>query len=868
MFSVFALFWAFNSASASTIYSQPYIGTNINLGTSEPYATRYYAYYFAGATLGVPLTDVGSWTSTAPINKIRVKKISGSCNDIGNSALIIGYINGVQFAESFSFHGTGTGDNCDMTTYGGTPIPVGADISAIFLVSQNVGAYDMVLDGSSSNGGISLNGNNDAKVNGGFAFQLCDNSVCDGEFIPVTPPPPECTVNCNSSVLFLPGIKGSILKTSSDTLWPPSLFSINDISQLAINDDGESVNDIHTDGILNEFHGTPIYAPFSSFMDSISGDDKLIKEWLPLAYDWRFSSEKIVESGIKTEDGTIDIIEKIEALASESKTGKVTIITHSMGGLLGKAIIKKLQDDGKDNLIDSFVMVGTPQLGTPQAIASMLHGDSEGIVRGLIVANPIAMRRIAQNMPSAYDLLPSPRYFSEVVDPVIKFSVDASFTQAWRDFWGTTINTYDNFLQFVTGTGIIRTKPIEQNLQDPEVLRANFMASAANFHSDYDSYQFPEHIRVVQIAGWGRPTTKAIEYKTHHGISNYDVIPTIEGDGTVVYSSATSSAAGTYFFDLGKYRKDKNITISHKDLLSANPIQNMLEHVIKNEETTGGNFITTDKPIPDDLADQLIVSTKSPVVLGASDQFGNFTGIDPTQDLAGDLLVVLEDIPGSTFSHTSESQSIFLPKTGSYNMLYKATGSGPTTVTIENFSTDTVTPVVSYIDLPTKLNSKATFTINSTNPQNTEIILDIDGDGDEDATFHPSTGVNMAPYPFNGFLQPINDTTYQADQKQSVFKAGSTVPVKFQLKKSDGTLIQTSTLPTWLQPQIISSMNASIGESVYSDPATSGSTFKWDPINQQYIYNWSTKGFTPGKWYKLSVKLDNDSIYFVTVGLK
>src|SRR3989344_6047229 len=30
---------------------------------------------------------------------------------------------------------------------------------------------------------------------------------------------------CCSSVLFLPGIKGSVLKTGSDTLWPPTIFS-------------------------------------------------------------------------------------------------------------------------------------------------------------------------------------------------------------------------------------------------------------------------------------------------------------------------------------------------------------------------------------------------------------------------------------------------------------------------------------------------------------------------------------------------------------------------------------------------------------------------------------------------------------------
>lgn len=76
------------------------------------------------------------------------------------------------------------------------------------------------------------------------------NAVSDGILFspwlltdPLLPPPP-----CCSSVLFLPGIKGSILEKGSDTLWPPTFFS-NDISQLALTSSGESVNDVHTDGI-------------------------------------------------------------------------------------------------------------------------------------------------------------------------------------------------------------------------------------------------------------------------------------------------------------------------------------------------------------------------------------------------------------------------------------------------------------------------------------------------------------------------------------------------------------------------------------------------------------------------------------------
>src|SRR3989344_6714167 len=191
-----------------------------------------------------------------------------------------------------------------------------------------------------------------------------------------------------------------------------------------------------------------------------------------------------------------------------------------MGGFLGKVIIKQLENEGKENLVDSFVMIGVPQLGTPQAAAALLHGDDEGIVAGLVV-RPAEARSIAQNMPSAYDLLPSPRYFEEVVSPVITFSSSTSFTQEWRDFWGLFINTYPSFLQFATCAGVLRAEPPEDLLRVPEVLRPDLMADAESLHSEYDNYEFPEHIRVVQIAGWGRPTTKAVEYKESHGFPSY-----------------------------------------------------------------------------------------------------------------------------------------------------------------------------------------------------------------------------------------------------------------------------------------------------------------------------------------------------------
>jgi hypothetical protein len=57
-------------------------------------------------------------------------------------------------------------------------------------------------------------------------------------------------------------------------------------------------------------------------------------------------------------------------------------------------------------------------------------------------------------------------------------------------------------------------------------------------------------------------------------------------------------------------------------------------------------------------------------------------------------------------------------------------------------------------------------------------------------------------------------------------------------------------------------------ETVYSDPATSGTTFQFDASGQQYQYNWSTKSATAGFYYRVGVKLDDGQTYTVDIGVR
>ncbi|MGW4210878.1 OmpL47-type beta-barrel domain-containing protein [Lentzea sp. NPDC004789] len=119
-------------------------------------------------------------------------------------------------------------------------------------------------------------------------------------------------------------------------------------------------------------------------------------------------------------------------------------------------------------------------------------------------------------------------------------------------------------------------------------------------------------------------------------------------------------------------------------------------------------------------------------------------------------------------------------------------------------------------------------------------------------------------YDFSGFLPPINP----AGGPTSVFKAGSTVPVKFQLRDGSGAVVAARTAPQWLVPVRGGVLTSSVNETVSTDAPSTDGSFRWDATAQQYIYNWQTKGLTAGYLYRIGAKLEDGQTFYVTVGLK
>lgn len=115
-------------------------------------------------------------------------------------------------------------------------------------------------------------------------------------------------------------------------------------------------------------------------------------------------------------------------------------------------------------------------------------------------------------------------------------------------------------------------------------------------------------------------------------------------------------------------------------------------------------------------------------------------------------------------------------------------------------------------------------------------------------------------YAFGGILQPING------DGSSLFKAGSTVPVKFQLKDANNNNISTATASLKYAKISIGAIGSDV-EAVSTAASTSGSLFRYDASSGQYIFNLSTKGLAAGT-YRLTVTLDDGMAYSVQISLK
>jgi pimeloyl-ACP methyl ester carboxylesterase len=505
-----------------------------------------------------------------------------------------------------------------------------------------------------------------------------------------------------------------------------------------------------------------VYGGLEDFLDGLVASST-IKEWRAYPYDWRYDPEDVVREGALTEepDGSLQrvyLADVLREMASSSPTGKVTIVAHSNGGLVAKALAVELGPSAAD-YIDRIIMVGTPQFGTPSAVGALLHGDGQELGPHGIVATAASVRTEAAILPGAYALLPSPAYFSQVATPVVAFSSDALLAP-FVTAYGNAINSFGPFESFIDDGKEVDEQFDNNGLKAPLALPTALIGKAEQTHQDLDSWQPPPGISVSAIAGWGQLTDVTLSYtkaarnllscsRTNplslascalKPILQHTEIRKVDGDGTVVSPSAIGDVSDAWYFDTKTFKHDSHTTISHQNLTSAAPIQGVVSDLLQGLSVDEEYIVNAKPPSSEDL--QTIVSSHSPVNLIAVDAEGNKTGVVPVPGT--DLSLQISDIPESAVDVEGEEEYLDLPQEGAYTITAAGNAVGLTTLEVENLDeTGEISSDETFPDIPTTASTTMTLTLAAGSADDPQV--DEDGDGASDFEVASGTPPELAP---------------------------------------------------------------------------------------------------------------------------
>ncbi|MCF7815486.1 MAG: hypothetical protein K9M10_00220 [Candidatus Pacebacteria bacterium] len=531
----------------------------------------------------------------------------------------------------------------------------------------------------------------------------------DGPSLVITFTVTEVTPEGISNILFLPGIQASRLYTDENgnerKLWEP--IGDSDVELLRMTENGESIADVYTEDVVDEIGGIAlggnIYKGFLEYLKNIDGVLKgPLVETYP--YDWRHDVFDIVDKGTKMSNGAFKTpISSIEFLAGTSPTHKVTLIAHSNGGLLAKAIMLKLKEEGKTDLVDKVIFIATPHIGTPKGLAAILHGFDQEHLGGLISSDE-KVRSVMKNMPGVYGLLPSESFVGTLAEPMISF--DGSDTaKIFRDKYGFTISNmteYTDFLSGMEGRG-----DAGNSINEPGIANQSMLEAALTEHRDkLDTWSPPGGVEVFNIVGTGLATPKSIEYRefmeTDCNTDQSICIPkgkiepvlhfTSYGDETVVSRSAGDTQEGSkYYFDISSSRKESPsfIKYTHANITEDGTIQSVIDHILHASSTQEIEFVSEDEPTFTNNTD--ILTIHSPARIYLRDIDGNITGRTMRD---GNWY---SEIPESDYFEAGGIKYVLVPSNTSYEVVIEGEGEGVYTNIISQLQGDTEGVLHSFV---------------------------------------------------------------------------------------------------------------------------------------------------------------------------
>lgn len=466
----------------------------------------------------------------------------------------------------------------------------------------------------------------------------------------------EKRVSEKTPVLIVPGIMSTELEKNGELLWAdvvrmmwstdefmdPLVFDKN----LTPSDSDVYITDVirskialnYTEGLINEFKN-------QGYMEN--------QDLFLFPYDWRYGVSGKYSDG-KT---NVDLLkEKINSILTQTGADKIDVVAHSNGGLIAK---KYVMENPNSHKINKAIFVGVPNTGAVKAVKALVAGDNMGISFGIWGLSDSEMKKISENLPVSYDLLPSQEYYNDAGGFVSVIS-------------GKVSNVAKNDLDYAE---------FENYLLDKN-LNSAAMENSKNLHtSDFDNYDLrTAGIDLYNIVGCKSATlTSFVESQITDSLGNkniaYGNIELKTGDGTVSTISATN-------LPIDSAKQFYAVKTEHSDLLSSDGSRQEIVNLISGSDLPVNSRITQDINQCD--LNGKIISIFSPVNISVKDENGN------ELKLADDKSIK-NQIAGADFEIWGDHKFVFLPtdENQNYQISLQGTDSGTATIKTQQVIGDT-----------------------------------------------------------------------------------------------------------------------------------------------------------------------------------
>lgn len=500
-----------------------------------------------------------------------------------------------------------------------------------------------------------------------------------------------------SPVLIVPGITGTEMKKGEELLWLDLKRVIGDFTDSFMDSLSFNQNVMPTDSTVS---ATDVLSKKTFLNVTFDYTDGLINEFasqgyvenesvFTFPYDWRYGVSGKYADG-KTNSDLLK--QKIDSILAQTGADKVDVVAHSMGGLIVK---KYVQDNPASRNIGKAVFVGVPNTGAPQAIKALLQGDNFGISFGPFGLSDSEMKKIAENMPGVYDLLPSQRYYDTAGSFVSKVDYPGAFSEPTE-----TDLSYQGF-----GSYLIQEKGFNSQA----------FTNAQSLHTQgFDGYDLRQSgINFYAIDGCKTATMAnfvEVNYKDIFGNSHtsFGRVDFKIGDGTVPVQSSTN-------LPIDQNNKYYVLAGQHSKLLSQDGTRQEIVNLISGSNLSVNQNVVTQDSSKCQLNGKAII-VFSPVDVSVTDQSGNKLGLADGN--------IINQIPNASFQMMGEHKFIYLPQDGGqvYNINLQGTGSGIYTIKSQSIANGETTKTEIFSNLP--VTGQLTGQINI-NPQDNSTTLAI-----------------------------------------------------------------------------------------------------------------------------------------------